>query len=159
MMAIERILVPIDFSPSSLRALDEAVEFSRPYEAQVVVMFVVERGYYGSPLLVPDPKVIGAKLEKAATARLSRIQQQLERRGVDCRTVVRFGVAYQAILDEAEKINANLIVIATHGRTGIAHFLLGSVAERVIRGASCPVLVIRTVARPRAKKGNQSATK
>jgi nucleotide-binding universal stress UspA family protein len=57
MMAIERILVPIDFSQPSLRALDDAVEFSRPYEARLTILYVVERGFYGSQLLsVTDPR-------------------------------------------------------------------------------------------------------
>ena len=64
-MAIERILVPIDFPESSLTALDEAVEFSRPYEAELILLFVVERGFYESPLLVTDS---GAVLEHQARA-------------------------------------------------------------------------------------------
>jgi nucleotide-binding universal stress UspA family protein len=62
-MRIERILAPIDFSAPSLKALEEAVEFSRPYNAELILMFAVERGYYESPLLVPDS---GAILEHQA---------------------------------------------------------------------------------------------
>ncbi len=157
MMAIERILVPIDFSPPSLRALDDAVEFSLPYEAQLNIVHVVERGFYGSPLLVTNPRVLGEKERKAAERRLSRLAQEIGKRGVESKTLVCFGVADKAILNAAEKIKANLIVMSTHGRTGLAHVLLGSVAERVIRGASCPVLVIRTLPQPHARKANKSA--
>src|SRR5271163_859106 len=104
MMAIERILVPIDFSGPSLRALDEAVEFSRPYEAELILMFVVERGFYESPLLVPDS---GALLEHQAGAteeKLGEMCRSLRKQGVKCRTFVESGVAYQAIVEVARKV-------------------------------------------------------
>ena len=139
MMAIERILVPVDFSPPSLRALDDAVEFSLPYEAQLIVMHVVERARFKSP---------PAKEKEAAAAKLAQIERRLTQRGVNCRTLVRSGVPYATILDEAKKMEVNLIVISTHGRTGLAEFLIGSVAERVVRASPCPVLVIRTLPLP-----------
>ena len=139
MMAIERILVPIDFSPASLRALDDAVEFSLPYEAQLILLHVVERARFALP---------PAKEMEAAAAKLARIQRRLTRRGIDCRTLVRSGVPYATIIDEVKKLKINLIVISTHGRSGLAEFLIGSVAERVVRGSPCPVLVIRTLPLP-----------
>jgi universal stress protein A len=139
MMAIERILVPVDFSPPSLRALDDAVEFSLPYEAQLIVMNVVERARFELP---------PAKEMEAAAAKLAQLQRRLTRRGIHCRILARSGVPYKTIIDEANKIKASLIVISTHGRTGLAEFLIGSVAERVVRGSPCPVLVIRTLPLP-----------
>ena len=149
MMAIERILVPIDFSESSLKALDEAVEFSRPYEAELILLFVVERGFYESPLLVPDSGALLQHQARATEEKLEKLCRSLGERGVKCRTFVEFGVAYQAIVEAAKKVHANLIVISTHGRTGMAHFLIGSVAERVVQHAACPVLVIRTLEKPK----------
>lgn len=146
MLAIERILVPIDFSPPSLKALDEAVEFSRPYEAELIVMFVVERPFSESPLLAPDSGVILEDQARAAEEKLEEICKSLGKRGVPCRTLVEFGVAYKAIVDAAKKVNANLIVMSTHGRTGLAHVLVGSVAERVLQHASCPILLLRNLA-------------
>jgi nucleotide-binding universal stress UspA family protein len=139
MMAIERILVPIDFSPPSLRALDDAAEFSLPYEAQLIVLHVVERARFELP---------PAKEKAAAGVKLAQIQRRLTQRGIDCRTLVRSGSPYKTIIDEAQKIKANLIVISTHGWTGLAEFLIGSVAERIVRGSPCPVLVIRTLPLP-----------
>jgi universal stress protein A len=139
MMAIERILVPIDFSPPSLRALDDAAEFSLPYKAGLIVMHAVERARFELPPV---------KEMETAAAKLAQIQRRLAQRGIDCRTLVRSGVPYKTIIDEAKKIKANLIVISTHGRTGLAEFLIGSVAERVVRGSPCPVLVIKTVPLP-----------
>ena len=156
MMAIERILVPIDFSESSLRALDEAVEFSRPYEAELILLFVVERGFYESPLLVPDS---GALLEHQAGAteeKLGEMCRSLRKQGVKCRTFLESGVAYQAIVEVARKVRANLIFISTHGRTGLAHSLIGSVAERVVQHAACPVLVIHTLRKPKRLIGTRA---
>jgi len=156
MMAIERILVPIDFSQSSLKALDEAVEFSRPYEAELILLFVVERGFYESPLLVPDSGALLKHQARAAEENLEEICKSLGKRGVTCRTVVASGVAYQAIVETAKRVHANLIVISTHGRTGLAHISIGSVAERVVQHAACPVLVIRTLEKPKRLVGARS---
>lgn len=155
MMAIERILVPIDFSESSLRALDDAVEFSRPYEAELILLFVVERGFYESPLLVPDSGALLKHQARATEEKLEEMCRDLGKQGVKCRTLVEFGVAYQAIIEAANKAHANLIVISSHGRTGLAHVLIGSVAERVVQHAVCPVLVIHTLRRPKRLTGTR----
>ncbi|MFZ0247149.1 MAG: universal stress protein [Candidatus Binatus sp.] len=156
MMAIERILVPIDFPESSLKALDDAVEFSRPYEAELILLFVVERGFYESPLLVPDSGALLEHQARATEEKLEEMCRSLGKQGVKCRTLIEFGVAYQAIIDAANKVHANLIVISTHGRTGLAHVLIGSVAERVVQHAVCPVLVIHTLPKPKRPVGTRS---
>jgi universal stress protein A len=158
MMAIERILVPIDFSDPSLRALDQAVEFSRPYEAELILLFVVERGYYESPLLVPDSGSVLEHQARAAEEKLEEMCRTLGKQGVKCRTLVEFGVAYQEIVEAAAKVQANLIVISSHGRTGLAHVLIGSVAERVVQHAVCPVLVIHTLSKPKRPIGTDPAS-
>ncbi len=147
MMAIERILVPIDFSAPSLKALDEAVEFSRPYGAELIVMFAVERSYYESPLLVPDSGALLEHQARTVEEKLEEICRSLGKRGVSCRTLVEFGVAYQAIVDAAKKVDASLILMSTHGRSGLAHVLIGSVAERVVQHACCPILLFRNLAK------------
>jgi nucleotide-binding universal stress UspA family protein len=114
MMAMERILVPIDFSQPLLRTLDDAVEFKRPYEAELILMFAVERSYYESPLLVPDSGALLEHQARAAEERLEEICRSLGKRGVRYRTLVEFGVAYQAIVDAAKKAKASLIVMSTH---------------------------------------------
>ena len=143
MMTIERILVPIDFSELSLKTLDEAVEFSRPYGAELILMFAVERGNQESPLLVPDSGTLLEHQALAVEEKLEEICRTLGMRGVNCRPLVEFGVAYQAIVDASKKVNASLIVMSTHGRTGLAHVLIGSVAERVVQHACCPILMLR----------------
>jgi nucleotide-binding universal stress UspA family protein len=102
-VAIERILVPIDFSESSLKTLEEAVEFNRPYGAELIVMFAVERSYYESPLLVPESGTLLEHQARAAEEKLEEICRNLGVRGVRCRTLVEFGAAYQAIVDAAKR--------------------------------------------------------
>ena len=145
MKPIERVLVPIDFSAPSLKALDEAVEFSRPYNAELILMFVVERGHYESPIFVPDSGGILQQQAEVAQDRLEEICTSLRARGINCRAIVEAGIAYKVIVDTAKGIKASLIVISTHGRTGLAHVLIGSVAERVVQHSACPVLTIRTL--------------
>lgn len=157
MVAIERILVPIDFSESSLKTLEEAVEFNRPYGAELIVMFAVERSYYESPLLVPESGALLEHQARAAEEKLEEICRNLGVRGVRCRTLVEFGAAYQAIVDAAKKVEASLIVISTHGRTGLAHVLIGSVVERVVQHASCPILLLRSLVET-AKPKNASTS-
>lgn len=150
-------MVPIDFSESSLKALDEAVEFNRPYEAELILLFVVERRYYEAPLFVPDSGAVLEHQAEAAEEKLEEICRNLVKRGVKCRSLVESGVAYQAIVETADKVHANLIVISSHGRTGLAHVLIGSVAERVVQHAVCPVLVIHILPKPKRSVGTRSA--
>lgn len=155
-MKIERILVPVDFSVPSLKALEEAVEFSRPYRAELIVMFAVERGFHESSLLVPDSSAILESQAKAAEDKLEEICRGFGARGITCRTMVEFGVAFQAIIDAAKRIEASLIFISTHGHTGLSHVLIGSVAERVVQHSACPVLTVHTLTPPRRRGGPQS---
>jgi nucleotide-binding universal stress UspA family protein len=80
MKPIERVLVPIDFSAPSLKALDDAVEFSRPYNAELILIFVVERGYHESPVLVPDSGAILQHQAEVARDRLEEICASLRAR-------------------------------------------------------------------------------
>jgi universal stress protein A len=154
MMAIERILVPTDFSAPSLKALDEALEFNQPYRAEIILVYAVEHSYYESPVSVPN---FGRMLEdevRASEEKLGEVCASVVARGVKCRATVELGVPFQAICDAAEKVNASLIIMATHGRTGLAHVLVGSVAERVVQHAGCPILLLRSTpaaAKPKAK--------
>jgi len=146
-MKIKRILVPVDFSKQSLKALDVAVDFAKPLGAELVVLFVIEPIYYAVPDLAGTAAAaLGGMLEeqrKSAKQQLARLQARYARRRVTLRALLQTGMPYQAIVDTAKGIKAGLIVMSTHGRTGMKHLLLGSVAERVVRTAKCPVLTIR----------------
>lgn len=148
-MPIKRILVPVDFSRFSLKALDYAIEIARPYKAEVVVIVVIEPMNYAVPRWLPEPTALLEEQRKLAALRLSQLEERIKPRYENCRTEVHFGVVYEMINEVAKGLKADLIVIATHGRTGLAHIVMGSVAERVVRGAPCPVLVIRSLKPPR----------
>jgi nucleotide-binding universal stress UspA family protein len=140
---IRQILVPLDFSECSRKALRYAVALAREHEAAITLMHAVPTDYalgeYGG--------INYATLEKELTASADRQLAALlvdEVRGaVATDTLVRTGAAAATIAAVAKQLPADMIVIATHGRTGLKHFLLGSVVEHVVRSAPCPVLVVR----------------
>jgi len=156
-MQIKTILVPLDFSRHSLGALDYAVEFAAPFAAEVVVLHVVEPVAYATPadLYAGMATQLGnllAEQRRSAREQLDALVAKYAKSGVQLRTQLRDGVAYSEIVDNAQKLKASLIIQSTHGRTGLAHVLLGSVAERVVRTAECPVLTIRTTGRAATKR-------
>lgn len=142
---LRTILVPVDFSPCSDKALDYAVAFSEQFGAELVLLHVVEpmvypENYVAVPTLNED---INTCLMKAAEEKL---EAQRERIGVDdskVKGVTRLGRPYVEIVDAAKESGADLVILGTHGHTGLKHVLLGSTAERVVRHASCPVLTVR----------------
>ena len=145
-MKIRRILVPTDFSASSDKAADHAAALARDLGGSLVVVFVEGIFTYGlSGDLMGSTAAIQFFEEhrRDATARLERLRERLAKTGVPVRAVFTQGVPWQAIGDVARRVRADLIVMATHGRTGMSHVFMGSVAEKVVRTAPCPVLTIR----------------
>jgi len=147
-MTVKRILVPIDFSGPSLAGLDYAVELSQRVNATLLVVFVVEVIYYAA-------ENVGRLLEeqrRLAETDLARLADRFARRGVEIETVLETGLPAQAIVDVARRRDVDLIVMATHGRTGFSHLFLGSVAEKVVRSAPCPVLTVPKRGRSRSSE-------
>jgi len=147
-MAIRRVLVPIDFSRDSLAALDYAAEFTQPFAAELVLLHVIEPLYYATPgdLYATSPNValLLEEQRRAAKQQLERLVRKLEQQGRKARALLKEGTPAQVIAETAQqRPKIDLIIMGTHGRTGLAHLLLGSVAERVLRIATCPVLVVR----------------
>ena len=144
---IRRILVPVDFSDPSLQALDYAIEFGRRFKPELVVLHVLEPIYYPGPpdMYGPgyDMGLVYRELERAAREQLSRVAAPLQKKRLTVRTLLCVGTASHAIVDTAKRLRADLIIMSTHGRTGLSHVLMGSVAERVVRIATCPVLTVR----------------
>lgn len=138
----QRILVPTDFSEASRPAQRYAAAFAGPCGSEVTFIHVIEPppypefGYAHVPL-----KEAGLKQE--ATAKLEVCCRELEQAGINTGYVVRTGSAFCEISEHAREHRDDLIVIGTHGRSAIAHALLGSTTERVVRHAPCPVLVVR----------------
>jgi universal stress protein A len=145
MLSINVIVVPTDFSERSLTALDFAVGMAESFGARLKVIFVNEPG-----LKIADMAWVGidekAMNEKqSAEARRAIEKTVLERIPVDipADAKILYGDAVGGIIDYASDVNADLIVMSTHGRTGVSHVLLGSVAEQVVRKAPCPVLTLK----------------
>ena len=149
-LQLKRILVPTDFSESSERALKYAVRLGAPYKAEVVLLHVFHlKEYLG--LLSQREDIDSAIANQVLDASKSGAMEKLEDlvRRVDGKDVVvlpilLIGVPFEEIVRYGGEHQADLIVMPTHGRTGLAHFLLGSTTERVISHSACPVLVIRT---------------
>ena len=142
-MIIKRIVVPVDFSRPSLKALEYAIEFGRQHKAELIVVYVIEPMNYAVPRLLPEPTALLEEQRKVAAKSLSHLEARIKKRYPNCRTEVHFGVVYQRIIELAKSLKADLIVIATHGRTGLSHMMIGSVAEKVVRKAPCSVLVVK----------------
>lgn len=143
-LGIERILVPIDFSASAEKALRYAVSFARQFAAKITLLHVRPVPYYGGelggyPTVFPVSEPPAEKVQARLDADLKRLVPPEMR----ARTLLRIGAAYDEICRAAQDAKTDLIIIATHGHTGLKHVLLGSTAERVVRHAPCPVLVVR----------------
>lgn len=164
-MPIKRVLVPVDFSGDSLNALAYARELVKPFKAEVVLVHVVEPIYYAAPadmyMTSPNLASIIEEQQQVAAQQLKRLAGDLEKKGHRVRTVLKNGSPAQVIIDTAERTAADLIIMATHGHTGLAHLFMGSVAEKVVRTAACPVLTVRStlLKRRRRRKGRAAAAR
>jgi nucleotide-binding universal stress UspA family protein len=146
MREFRRILHPTDFSPASRRAFQTAVSLAKRGRGQLLLLHVV-----APPAVVLEDSFMTARtyldMEKAATReaqeRLGTLRARAAKAGARVKTAVARGVAFEEIVRAARRSRADVIVIGTHGRTGLRRVLLGSVAERVVGRAACPVLSVR----------------
>ena len=148
-MTITRILVPTDFSPDADAALRYAIDLAKPFGASVDLLHVLEdplaAGMWSAEFYTAEIAGLSVNLVKNAEARLRGIVDETKA-PLRLSSEVRIGPAFATILDAAREHGADLIVMGTKGRTGLAHLLMGSVAERVVRLAPCPVLTVRPTA-------------
>ncbi|CAH2030222.1 universal stress protein [Trichlorobacter ammonificans] len=139
------ILLATDFSDTSHQAAEYALDLARSFEARLLVLHVINepvdlRGFY-------VPHISFEQLEKEIETGAARMletfcTEQFGDYGA-VETALATGVPFEEILRMAEERSADLIVIGTHGRTGLDHLIFGSTAERVVRSASCPVMTVR----------------
>ncbi len=136
------ILVAVDFSDSSEAALEYAVGFAKSLGARVVVVHCYELPVYGFPdgALVASVDV-ATRIMNAAQAGLEGMVKRYSDE-VHIETVLRQGVAWEEVRAVSEEVGADLVIIGTHGRRGIARALIGSVAEKILRTSTVPVLTI-----------------
>lgn len=145
LLRLQTILVPIDFSKEGDKALQYALRFADQFGSKLVLLHVVEPiVYYGG-----DFGSLSAVTDTTEIVRATKIKLDIlcMERGIGPRllekTLVRTGKPFVEIVDAAQSLKADLIVISTHGYTGLKHAVMGSTSERVVRHAPCPVLVVR----------------
>ena len=142
-MNIKRILVPTDFSEPGRSALKYAVAFADQFGAAVDLIHVVESITAGALLSYRPLEELKSSLKSAAEEKMDELHSEWTEYSFPVQKIVVDGHPFVEIVRHAKKNNADLIVMGTHGRGAIAHMLLGSVAEKVIRKAPCPVLTVR----------------
>lgn len=145
--SLSHLLVPVDFSSHSLLATQYAVALAERLGASVELLHVVEdpifSGAWSSEIAIPPPVDVQKALIEQGENRLTDWKESCRSATVPIVTNVRCGMPVQGIIAYAKKAGIDLIVMGTHGRTGLAHLFMGSVAERVVRHAPCPVVTLR----------------
>ena len=144
-LRLQQILVPVDFSPHSLKALRYASAFAQQFGARLILLHVNEPVVFPSELGYAPlaTEALDQSLREDAQTRLKALAHGCGAEGLSVETAVVAGRPFNEIVAVAAEREVDLIIIATHGFTGFTHVLMGSTAERVIRHAKCPVLVVR----------------
>jgi len=145
MEMINKILVPIDFSDYSKKALQYTVRFAKHFNSEISLLYVIEPIIYPADLsmgqmVIPNSDVdYGEKAEEELKVLAKSEIGEL----LNYKILVKTGKPFMEIIDTAKEIDADLIIISTHGHTGVEHLLFGSTSEKVVRKAPCPVLTMR----------------
>ena len=150
MSMIKRILVPTDFSTTSDLAIGYGIDLAKRYGASMHLLHIVEDTYLAHAY--PDGYYaelpgIHAKLRADAEQRLAEVFTRCTAAAVPVTRQVADGRPASVIVETAKAVGTDLIVMGTHGRSGVAHFIMGSVAEHVVRTAPCPVFTVRDTTR------------
>ena len=143
---LHKILVALDFSACSARAIGYAAVFARTFNARVVLLHVVEPAVYPGNESMTSCTADDANqnLIAASHERLLRMKQQVQMKGLAVELLVRMGRAYSEIPDTAKATDSDLIIMGAQERTDTKQLMVGGTAERVLRQASCPVLIVRS---------------
>lgn len=143
-MASQRFLVPLDFSEYANYALEYAINLAGKLDAHVTLLHVIQPvPLGGADMGVTLPYTYLQDLEAEITQSMEACLARVTAAGLEGDIVVVHGVPFHEIIETAKTQTVDLIIMGTHGRTGLQHLLLGSVAEKVVRLAPCPVLVAR----------------
>lgn len=142
-----RILVATDFSAASGAALDFAKTLAVRFGASLHLLHVLEDPYvtgaFAADVYAPPPPGLRESWLHSAETTMATLMTEADKTALNATTEVVFGPIARTIVEQAAQTGADLIVMGTHGRSGFAHLLLGSVAEQVVRTATCPVLTVR----------------
>lgn len=142
-VTLERILVPVDFSDCSLDALEYAIVVAQQAKASLMLLHVLEPVSYGLDFTLSHIRTRDSEVS-TWTKRLEELVSSHQHSHVPVESRLRGGLPADSILDSAQTLPCDLIIMGTHGRRGISHALSGSVAEAVLRKALCPVLTVRS---------------
>ncbi|SNR31609.1 universal stress protein [Halorubrum vacuolatum] len=135
------ILVPTDGSPASDAAIEHAVDLASRYDARIHALYVVDGAAYST--LEAGSEIVIEALQSEGEGATDRVRAMAEEAGVDCESTVTTGTAYRSITEYVAENEIDLVIMGTHGRTGLDRYLLGSVTERVVRTSPVPVLTVR----------------
>ena len=139
------ILVPIDFSDFSKSALKYAVTFAQHYHSKLILIYVMEPVIYPPDFSMGQITLptINFEVDKRAKEELNKLAEAEIGSLVQVETVLKTGKPFIEIIETAKEVDADLIIISTHGHSGVEHILFGSTADKVVRKAPCPVLTLR----------------
>ena len=142
---IKKKLVPIYFSDYSKSALKYAVNFCKNFNAEMILIYVVEPVIYPPDFSMGQIAIpsVNAEWDERARQELDKLAKEEIPDSVPVKTIIKTGKPFLEIIENAGELDVDLIIIATHGRTGVEHILFGSTAEKVVRKAPCPVLTLR----------------
>lgn len=144
MVRIRRILCPVDFSATSRHALDAAIDLAKQLDAQLELAHVYQVPAYLLPEgAIPPSADFSERVTEELRKQLDELAERVRVEGVSVDAELLQGIPHRAIVERAAQLPADLVVMGTHGRTGLEHLLLGSVAERVVRTCDTPVLTVR----------------
>ncbi|MBI5250853.1 MAG: universal stress protein [Desulfomonile tiedjei] len=148
-MLPKKILLCTDFSENSMPARALAVEFALKFNAELIILHVVNSSRLGYPAFevgVPfDLQAVLKAIEDSVQRNFAEIKEDFSKSLKELQTMSRIGVPSNEIVKFADEEGVDLIVMGTHGWTGIKHLILGSTAENVVRSAGCPVLTVRAL--------------
>ncbi len=145
MKTFDKILTAIDFSENSELAFDYAITMATQFNSELTIMHVINepidlRGFYVPHISFEQ---LEREIEEGAAKMMETFCSTKLGSFTNYKSVLVSGIPYEEITRKAEEIGASLIILGTHGRTGLDHILFGSTAERVVRSAACPVMTIR----------------
>ena len=140
---IKKILVPTDGSEHSMRAAEYGIDIAKALDAQILVVFVVDEVVLDQMAKITEREAAERALNADGKGFVNYVQGLAEKAGVASSSLIEHGRPFERIVHLAKNLNVDLIVMGTYGRRGAERILIGSVAERVIEYASCPVLVIK----------------
>ncbi len=145
MEQIKKILVPIDFSDYSKNALKYAAQFAKQFSAKIYLIYVVEPMIYPADFSMGQVAIPSTDIDlhSRAEEELKKLSKDIVNGGSKVEVLIKTGKPFVEIIESAAANDIDLIIIATHGHTGVEHLLFGSTAEKVVRKAPCPVLTLR----------------